>query len=116
MNPDWREGIILFERGEYWECHEALEPYWLEADGADRAFLSGFILLAASLHKAHAMRNPRGGRRNYAKALLHLAALPDIFGQVDVRELEARVHTALRNARLRPEVPFVSRTLENQKG
>lgn len=102
----WTRGVDLFEAGEYWECHEALEPVWLSVDGLDREFYGGVILLAAALHKAREMASPRGGRRNYAKALVHLALVPDVYLGVDVRELEGRVHTALRDPSHKPKIPF----------
>lgn len=105
----WTEGVRLFETGAFWECHEALEPAWLEAKGLDKHFLGGVILLAASLHKQRAMQSPRGGRRNYAKALAHLALIPDRFLDVDVREFEARVHRALREPGHQPLVPTSSK-------
>ena len=103
----WTRGVDLFETGEYWECHEALESIWLVADGLDKEFYGGVILLAAALHKARAMKSVRGGRRNYAKALAHLALVPDEYFGVDVRELEARVHAALRDPAQKPKIPFV---------
>lgn len=93
----WVETIALFEDGRYWDAHEALEPWWLAADGTARAFSAGVILLCAALHKARSMASARGGRRNYAKALRHLALVPDRYAHTDVRELEARVHAALRD-------------------
>lgn len=102
----WIEGVRLFEAGAYWDCHEALEPLWLAAKDLDKHFYSGVILLAAALHKARAMGSPRGGRRNYAKALAHLALVPDVYRGVRVRELEARVHAALRDTSLRPRMPL----------
>lgn len=96
----------LFEAGEYWECHEALEPAWLEASGTEKKFLGGVILLAAALHKAKRMGSARGGRRNYAKALAKLAPVGDNYNGVDVRELEARVHSALRRTDLCPTIPI----------
>jgi len=102
----WESGVKLFEAGEYWEAHEALEPLWLAADGLDKRFYGGLILLAAALHKARTMGSARGGRRNYAKALAHLALVPDVYGGVDVRGLEARVHAALRDPTLLPPIPF----------
>ena len=103
----WTRGVDLFEAGEYWECHEALEPVWLIADGLDKEFYGGVILLAAALHKAREMESPRGGRRNYAKALVHLALVPDAYFGVDVRELEGRVHAALRDPSHKPKIPFI---------
>jgi predicted metal-dependent hydrolase len=102
-----RDAVALFDDGDYWECHEVLEPTWLESDGVEKHFLAGMILLAAALHKARCMKSDRGGRRNYAKALRHLALVPDHFGGVDVRELEARVHRALRNSMNHPRIPLL---------
>jgi predicted metal-dependent hydrolase len=110
VDPDtaaWRLGIELFDAGEFWECHEALEPLWLAAVGEDRHLYAGVIQLAAALHKARAQRQPRGGRRNYAKALRHLALVPDRHLGVEVRELEARVHRALRDPSIAPIFPEV---------
>ncbi|MEX2540879.1 MAG: DUF309 domain-containing protein [Trueperaceae bacterium] len=102
----WRLGARLFDAGEFWECHEALEPAWLTSAGTERQFLGGVILLAAALHKARSMGSGRGGRRNYAKALTKLALVGDRFNGVDVRELEARVHAALRRSDVTPTIPY----------
>lgn len=101
----WDRSIAAFEAGRYWDAHEELEPLWLAAEGLEREFAAGVILLAAALHKARAMASARGGRRNYAKALAHLALVPDTFRGVDVRALEASVHAALRDDGLRPRWP-----------
>lgn len=110
----WEHGRRLFDTGAYWDAHEALEPAWLAAEGTERRFLGGTILLAAALHKARAMGSPRGGRRNYAKALRHLALVPDRYGGVDVREFEARVHRALRDPERRPKVPPATERAEKE--
>ncbi len=102
--PSWEQGVALFNEGHYWECHEALEPLWMAAEGLDKDFIKGVILLAAALHKARAMGSARGGRRNYAKALARLALVPDHYHGVAVRELEAAVHAALRDASLKPQI------------
>jgi uncharacterized protein len=96
-NDTWKRGVALFNEGHYWECHEALEPLWLNASGLDKDFYAGIILLAAALHKARVMNSARGGRRNYAKALRHLALIPDQYLGLEVRVLEATVHSALSN-------------------
>jgi uncharacterized protein len=108
----WQESTTLFNTGEFWECHEALEPLWMQATGLEKEFYAGVILLAAALHKARKMDSSRGGRRNYAKALVHLALVPDTFHGVDVRELEARVHDALRHSYKQPEVPLLNSNYE----
>lgn len=112
----WRTAVRQFESGAWWDCHETLEPAWLEADGTDKRFLAGVILLAAALHKARSMGSRRGGRRNYAKALRHLALVPDRYGGVDVRELEARVHRALRRDAGRPRIPCAPADVDGGRG
>ena len=102
----WAAGAALFNAGEYWEAHEAWEPLWLRSVGQGRRLLAGAILLAAALHKAHKMKNPRGGRRNYDKALAHLEHLPERYEGIDVRRLEAEVAQALENPELRPQLPL----------
>lgn len=112
----WREAVDLLEAGEYWSAHEALEGPWLEADGVDRELLGGVILLAAALHKARTQGSERGALRNYAKALRHLALVPDEYRGIEVRELEARVHRALRDPSLTVRVPLALGTHRQDSG
>ena len=107
-NDLWQRGVELFNRGEYWEAHEALEPLWLAAKDLDKHFYGGLILLAAALHKTRAMDSARGGRRNYAKALAHLALLPDEHRGLNLRAIEAEVHKALGEPDLRPQLGAVT--------
>lgn len=106
----WAKALKLFKQAEYWECHEALEPLWLDAQGLDKDFYGGIILLAAALHKARSMGSARGGRRNFAKALVHLAVIPDEYMSIDVRHLESLVHHALRNPQVFPQIPVLERS------
>ena len=108
----WQHGVELFNAGEFWECHEALEPLWMAATGLEKEFYAGVILLAAALHKARKMDSSRGGRRNYAKALVHLALVPDTFHGVEVRELESTVHDALRHPYKQPTIPLLNLNYE----
>lgn len=101
----WDEAIALFEDGRYWDAHEVLEGPWMASEDGERSLAAGVILLCAALHKALVMGSARGGRRNYAKALRHLAPLPDHYRGVDLRELEARVHAALRGRSPAPRWP-----------
>lgn len=101
----WTRAVQLFDEGAFWDAHETLEGTWAASEGVERHFLAGVILLAAALHKARALHSARGGRRNYAKALRHLALVPDRYGGTDVRELEAIVHAALRDPSVRPRIP-----------
>ena len=41
----------LFDKGEYFECHDLLEVYWRRETGAEKLFLQGLIQAAAAYHK-----------------------------------------------------------------
>jgi predicted metal-dependent hydrolase len=60
MNDGLKQGIDLFNRGEYWEAHEAWELEWMpDRKGPDAAFYKGLIQVAAGcLH--YSRRNRRG--------------------------------------------------------
>jgi len=45
-------GVEEFNRGEFWNAHEAWETPWIEADESTRPFFQGLIQVAAALHHA----------------------------------------------------------------
>ena len=63
------EGLAAYDRGDFFEAHELLEPAWMGTDDlGERAFLQGLIKLAAAF--VHATRgNPAGVAKNLAGAL-----------------------------------------------
>ncbi|MFC4454312.1 DUF309 domain-containing protein [Deinococcus sonorensis] len=103
LDPALRQGAELFNRGEWWEAHEAWEPVWMEAGGERRHFVQGLILLAAALHKR--WHHGSTGLRNYHKALAHLEPLPDLYGGVRLRQLEQQVLQALSQDGMYPQLP-----------
>lgn len=78
MRQHYREALEqaahLWREGAYWEVHEALEPAWMEARGAERLRLHALILAAAALEAAR-RGHARGGRNNLAKAMRKARAL-----------------------------------------
>ncbi|WP_243032385.1 DUF309 domain-containing protein [Thermus altitudinis] len=87
--PLWEAVRSLWEAGRYFEAHEVLEGAWREAQGEEKRFLQGLILLAAALHQG---KLGRGGMRNLKKAEGKLLGLPSPFLGLDWRPLwqEAR--------------------------
>jgi hypothetical protein len=68
-----RHGLELFNRGEFFESHEALVAVWLETSGEDRIFLQGLIQVAVSFY--HLRRgNVVGSRRLLLAALEKLSS------------------------------------------
>lgn len=73
-------GLAAYDRGDFFEAHELLEPAWMgTADPAERDLHQGLIKLAAAF--VHDVRgNPLGVARNLAGARARLAAARDAIG------------------------------------
>ena len=63
-----RDGLDAYDRGDFFEAHELLEPAWMGTDDpGERAFLQGLIKLAAAyVHDVR--RNPSGIVKNLTGA------------------------------------------------
>jgi uncharacterized protein len=85
-------GVALFNRGEYFACHEIWEDLWKRSAGNDRTVLQGLIQSAAAL--LHAQRGNRAGALSlYRKAAANLETAPDDWRGIrlaDFREQSAR--------------------------
>jgi uncharacterized protein len=63
----FEEGIELFNKGRFFECHEAWEEVWKQSRGEEKLFYQGLIQAAVAI--LHAQRGNRdGARTQYAKA------------------------------------------------
>jgi uncharacterized protein len=86
MEPLLREGIELFNRGAYFECHEVLEVAWTPERGPRRLFLQGLIHVAVGFYH-HRRGNPVGACRQLRKALRKLAAYLPAYEGVETARL-----------------------------
>lgn len=70
----YEAGLAAYERGDFFEAHELLEPAWMGTDDpAERDLYQGLIKLAAAF--VHGVRgNPLGIARNLTGARERLAA------------------------------------------
>jgi predicted metal-dependent hydrolase len=74
------EGICLFNRGEFFACHEVWEDEWRDARRPRRLFLQALIHIAVAFHHRQ-QGNPAGEERQMRKGLKKLAAyLPEYEG------------------------------------
>src|SRR5262245_24394080 len=48
-DPRYLAGVLLFNRGDYFEAHEVWEDLWSEAHGLERKFYQGLIQAAVGL-------------------------------------------------------------------
>lgn len=87
--PAFREGIHLFDAGEWFEAHEVWELLWRPMPvGPERVFVQGLIQLAVSLEH-HRRGNPRGSAGQRAKAEAKLRPLcPEFAGVALERVLD----------------------------
>ena len=98
-----REGIALFNRGEFFDCHELLEELWLESTGERKEFLQGLIQVAVALHHLR-NRNRLGAKRLLTAAMEKLEEYGPEEELIDVDALRAAL-TPLRNQLSAAESP-----------
>ncbi len=106
-------GIAAYERGDFFEAHELLEPAWMGTDvPADRALLQGLIKLAAAYvhsvrgNPAGIVRNLEGARARLLEADEDRAAaglpaawldVPGLIAAIDLRLADLATHPAEPN-------------------
>jgi len=62
----FERGLELFNRGEFFSCHEVLEEIWLEEPESEKPFYQGVIQVAAAFH--HFQRGNRVGLDSLLRA------------------------------------------------
>src|SRR5262249_36754386 len=94
MDPRLAHGIDLFNRREFFACHEALEEIWTHEQDPRRLFLQSLIHFAVAFY--HDQRgNPVGATRQLRKGIRKLAAyLPECEG-IDTARLHREALDAL---------------------
>lgn len=96
-----REFVRLFNRGEFWESHEALEDAWRESRSS---FYHGLILYASAF--VHVDRqNAHGIRAQLTKALDALEGLPDAYLGLDVAGIRQEARAIRRKVTRREDDP-----------
>jgi Domain of unknown function (DUF309) len=104
-------GLAAYERGEFFEAHELMEPAWMGTDDlAERELHQGLIKLAAAF--VHADRgNPLGIEKNLRGAHLHLvaalAAPRPAATDVDVATIVAAIEHRLDRLAAHPNDPAI---------
>lgn len=84
------EGAALFNRGEYFACHEAWEDVWRELKGENKVFVQGLIQVAVGLY--HASRgNEHGAASLLKRGIGRLERFAPEYAGVQVRALLADV-------------------------
>ncbi len=98
MRPDQRprfeRGVELFNRGEFFECHEVLEEIWTPARGPERLFLQALIHFAVGFYH-HQRGNPAGAERQLRKGLKKIERYLPEFWQIETEKLRDEVSRRL---------------------
>lgn len=86
------EGIVLFNGGHYYKCHDALEEAWIQDKTPGRDLYRGILQYGIALYQIE-----RGNFRGAVKMLLRLRQwldpLPDVCRGVSVAKLRQNIQT-----------------------
>jgi predicted metal-dependent hydrolase len=80
------KGLVLFDFGLFFACHEHFERLWREAPAGPRSFYKGLVQLAAAFYH-HEKGNRRGAAALLARAVRHLVAYRPAYLGLDVDTL-----------------------------
>lgn len=84
------QGIELFNKRYFWECHEVLEDIWMDEIGDQKRFYQGLIQAAAAMY--HVLdNNPRGVIRLALEAQKKLKPYHKIVGLEALTELHEKL-------------------------
>src|SRR5712692_7129514 len=92
----FRRGMELFNRREFFECHEVLEEIWTPARGPERHFLQALIHFAVGFYH-HGRGNQAGAERQLRKGLRKLAPYLPCYETVDTEKLKDDVSRRLES-------------------
>ncbi len=85
IHPDALIGIQLFNQGEYFDAHEALETAWREEHGPARDLYRGILQVAvAYYHIRH--QNYLGARKMLLRCRQWLAPFPAVCLGIDLNQ------------------------------
>jgi predicted metal-dependent hydrolase len=86
----FEKGVLEFNRGLFFECHDSLEEVWAGIRGPGRDFFQGLIQVSVGFY--HFSNANRGGALTLLRrGLKRLELYPDFYGGLDLLALRAEV-------------------------
>ena len=98
LHPRAIDGLRLFNMGEYFEAHEALEDAWNAEPGKVRELYRG-ILQIAVVYLHITRRNYNGAVKVYLRSQRWVKDWPDICRGIHVEELRRNAEAAITEVR-----------------
>lgn len=89
----FRQGIKLFNRGEFFDCHEAWEEIWRSTTPEPKDLFQGLIQVAVGLFHFHVRQRPDVARRVMAKGRRRLERVVDRSLGLDLEQLLSEART-----------------------
>ena len=83
VDPKLIEGVALFNRHQFFACHEVLEQRWLHTEGRSRDFYKGLIQAAVACYH-WSKGNPAGALSLYQSSSRYLRKYRPVYLGVDV--------------------------------
>jgi predicted metal-dependent hydrolase len=100
----FQRGLALFNRGDYFSCHEVWEELWLRSAGDEKLFYQGMIQAAVAI--LHAERgNLRGAVSTWRKACAKLDAMPSHHMGIALTEFREALASFIANVHDREDLP-----------
>jgi uncharacterized protein len=90
----FQEGMELFNRGEFFRCHEVIEEIWTTSKQPARWFLQSLIHFAVGFHH-HQQGNATGAVRQLRKGLSRIEGYLPEWGGVRTARIEREVRRCL---------------------
>src|SRR5437879_11840691 len=93
-DPRYLAGIVLFNRGDFFEAHEVWENLWVDSAGPERSFYQGLIQAAVGLcHFCNG--NLRGAVKLFHSRRRYLAAGGSAFQGLDMPDINQRMERCI---------------------
>jgi predicted metal-dependent hydrolase len=97
FDKQFAKGVELFNRKEFFECHDAFEELWQEERSERRLFLQGLIQAAVGCHHL-SNGNTTGAISQYNKSLDKLKDYADDYMSLDIKNFRAEIERCLDGA------------------
>ncbi len=89
-DPRIQEGILLFNAGEFFQCHDVLEDFWGELTCPEKPMFQGLIQAAVALFHFEE-GNLGGARKMFASCRVYLSPFSPACGGINLERLLAEL-------------------------